>query len=266
MATRSLISWLEILLLAAFGISGLGSGEAEAAAPLRVGSVADSRFDTSWTLDGSSMEQTRAKLLEPANFGPAGTVPQSVVITDVAGGPGTITAGLLRQFDVFFIGWLADGHPNAFTPAELAAMSTWVNAGGVLIVTCDDAGHDAVCTHFGHPVAESAVNPMVPVGEGIGHPIFAGPFGAVPEFLMDGNQGFFTTTAGATVLAQDSAGPPNPIFLTKKVSAGWLILFSDVNIISSRLSAGTGISNNNDRVFGNLFALAGNAAMLRVGS
>ena len=41
---------------------------------IRVGSVADARFNNGgWTLDGVQMVNTRAKLLNPANFGPSGT-------------------------------------------------------------------------------------------------------------------------------------------------------------------------------------------------
>ena len=268
MRTVTIMSFWRQCLLSAVAVAVLGveAGVVSAAAPLRVGSVANSRFGGGWTLDGQFMTGTRTKLLDAANFGAAGTVARPIAITDVAGGPGTITAGVLGQFDVFFIGFLNDNSVNAFSGAELAALSTWVTGGGVLITTCDDPVHDAVCAHFGHPVSGGAINPMRPVGEGVGHPLFAGPFGPVSSFLMDGNQGFFTATAGATVLAQDSAGPPNPIFLVKKQGAGWIILFADVNIIVSNLSDGGGISTSNDRVLGNLFAYAGNIAPLRVGS
>jgi hypothetical protein len=245
---------------------GLGIGTAGAAAPLRLGSVADARFQTGWTLDGGQMAKTREKLLAAANFGAAGTVARSIVITDTAATPGSIDATLLAAFDAFFIGYLDDGDANAFTPGELGALSTWVNGGGVLIVTCDDSGHDAVCAHFGYPASAGAVNPMAPAGEGVGHPIFNGPFGPVAEFQMGGTQGFFTATAGATVLAQDGSGPPRPVFLARSLGAGRVILFADVNIVSERLSDGAAISSNNDKVLGNLFAFAGNVAALRVGS
>ena len=63
----------------------------------------------------------REKLLDPANFSdPDGTVPRDVVITDTAG---PITAELLADLDVFFIGYFADSHPNAFTSDELDASS-----------------------------------------------------------------------------------------------------------------------------------------------
>ena len=247
---------LRTLQGAATGLSGPGA-VAVIGTPLRVGSVADARFGTAWTLDGSELANTRAKLLNPANFGVGGTFQRPISITDTAATPGSIDAGLLAAYDVFFIGFLDDGNANAFTAAELTALQTWVTGGGTLIVTCDDPGHDAVCASFGYAVQEPAVNPETPVGAGVGHPIFAGPFGAVPTFDMAGNQGFFTTTAGATVLAQDSTA--QPVFLFKAIGAGRVILFADVNIIGGfgGTSDGATITTNNDRVLGNLFAFAG---------
>lgn len=233
---------------------------------LRVGSIADSRFNSSWTLDGSSMQNTRAKLQSPANFGAGGTMPFSITINDVAPTPGSLTLSLLKNFDVFFIGYLDDGNTNAFTAAELAAMHAWVEGGGFLIVTCDESGYDAVCADFGHPATTTATNPMLPVGPP--HPIFSGgPFGSVPNFLMNGTRGYFTSTAGATVLAQDSAGLPHPVFLERTAGAGRVILFADVDIVATTLTAGGTITSNNDKLLGNLFAYASkNLPPVRVGS
>lgn len=238
---------LSLLLVFSAGGSLLpGPPVTASAAGKRVGSIADSRFspsDAGWTLDGSQMAYTRAKLLA-----------QGYTVTDVSA---PITAGVLANFDIFFIGWLVDSSSNAFTAAELNAFQTWVTGGGVLIVTCDDPQHDAVCSFFGYPSVQGAVNPMVPL---VSHPIFNGPCGNVTTFLMTGNQGFFTSTLGANVLAVDSTAPtPRPIFLERFINLGRVILFSDVDIISGpfgALSPGIGIVNNNDRVYANLFAYA----------
>ena len=243
------VSFLLIGLLAlAVSFSALGSGvfnpgPAVAAEPIRIGSIAESRFATTWTLNGSFMTNTRAKLLATGKYS----------ITDVAG---TLTPSVLANFDIFFIGWLTDSSSNAFTSAELAALQTWLNTGGVLIVTCDDPQHDAVCAFFGYPAANSAVNPMKPTGA---HSIFNGPYGTVTSFSQVFTQGYFTATTGATILANDSSVPPRPVFLERRAAAcSDLILFSDVDIISNgSLSAGTTFTNDNDKVLGNLFAYAG---------
>ncbi len=185
------------------------------------------------------MQGTRAQLQNPANSGPAGTVHFSITINDTATTPGSLTLSLLKNFDVFFIGYLNDNNPNALTALELANLHTWVTAGGVLIVTCDEDDYDAVCADFGHPATTTAENPMVPTDGG--QPIFNGPFGAVPSFLMEGTQGYFTSTAGADVLAHDSSAEQQPVFLSKTVGAGRVILFSDVDIIADTLTPGAGV-------------------------
>jgi len=76
------------------------------AQPIRVGSVASDRFPSNWTLDGSNMQDARAKLLNLANFGVGGTYLRPVTITDTALAKGSVNASLLAQFDVFFIGFL----------------------------------------------------------------------------------------------------------------------------------------------------------------
>jgi hypothetical protein len=222
---------------------------------LRVGSVTDSRFGTSWTLDGAEMANTRAKLLNPANFGPGGTVSRPITIIDTAGTVGSINAALLSGVDVFFIGYLDNANPNAFTPAELNAMQVWVNGGGTMVVTCDDAPYDAVCASFGHPSIAGSTNPTVPTAAGATHPIFNGPFGVVTSINESGTEGFFTSTTGATILATDSTpGTPHPDVLIQQFGSGRVILLADVDMLANAASAGPAINNSNDQFLGNLFA------------
>src|SRR6188768_1969663 len=68
-------------------------------------SIADSRFNSGWTLDGSAMSSTRAKLLDGDVFGPGGVVDRTVVIQDTAA---TITPALLSGVEILFIGYLDD--------------------------------------------------------------------------------------------------------------------------------------------------------------
>ena len=245
------------LAVALVGLVACGA----ALAQIRVGSIADARFGTGWTLDGGQMSVTRSKLLNTANFGPGGTVSAPITITDTASTVGSVNASLLSNFDVFFIGYLDDGNPNAFTGAELSAFQTWVNGGGTMIVTCDESGYDAVCSQFGFPATTSGTNPDLPTAAGLASPIFNGAFGSVASINECGTQGFFTTTAGASVLATDSSGSSNPIVLFATVGAGRVILIADVDTLSNcTLSAGTTITTNQDRFLGNLFAFAGNQA------
>ncbi len=224
---------------------------------LRVGSVVDSRFQTNWTLDGSQMTNTRAKLLNTANFGPGGTVSRPIQITDTAATVGSVTTTLLANFDVFFIGYLIDSSPNAFTAAEISAMQSYVNSGGTMIVTCDDSSYDAVCAAFGHPATSGSpgINPIVPTPAGSATSIFNGPFGVVTSINEAGTQGAFTVTTGATVLAVDSTpGTPLPIVLIQNFGAGRAVFLADVDLIANAASAGSAITTQNDRFLGNLFA------------
>jgi hypothetical protein len=92
---------------------------ANAGAQIKVASVVSARGGTAWTLDGSNMTESRAKLLNAANFGVGGTVATPITITDTAGASGSINAALLSNFNVLFIGYFANG---TFTAAELTAI------------------------------------------------------------------------------------------------------------------------------------------------
>ena len=73
---------------------------------INVGSVADSRGASGWTLDGTNQSAARAKLLNTANFGPGGTVASSIAITDIAT---PISAGTLAPLNVLYIGYFGNG-------------------------------------------------------------------------------------------------------------------------------------------------------------
>jgi hypothetical protein len=228
---------------------------ANAAAQIRVGSVVDSRGGSGWTLNGSNMTNSRAKLLNSANFGAAGTVSNSIVITDTAGASGSINAALLANFNVLFIGYFPNG---TFTAAELTAIQTWVNGGGALIATCDSGSFADVCTAFGHTPTTQATSPVVPTAIGASHPVFAGPFGTAPSITMQFTQGYFPSAGGATVIGQDSSATPNATVLVQTLGSGRALFLSDVDLISNfSLTAGNTIGNNNDRFLANLFAFAG---------
>jgi len=221
---------------------------------IEVGSITESRFggfEGTWTLDGTEMTVTRAKLLEATNFGPGGTVPEAINITDVAG---TIDYTTLSQFDVFFIGYLLDDSENAFSNAELVAFQDWVSAGGTMVVTCDDTDNYAVCDAFGLTPSGSDANPPVnPTVAGSSHPVFDGPFGTPTSIEMWGSMDYFGDIGAFTVLARDQ--DLNPVVLERQIGAGRVIAFTDVDMISNHtLSAGTGIANDNDRFLGNLIA------------
>ena len=227
-----------------------------------IGSVTETRFNEDWTLDGIEMTSTRAKLLSWNNFGPTGTVGFAFSISDTAETSGSIDLALLNNFDLFFIGWFDDGNVNAFTDTELIAMENWVQAGGQMIVTCDDGDHDAVCAHFGYPSVGTTITSVTPTAAGMIHPLFDGPFGVVTTATMEGDMGYFSTTVGAEVLAVDHLGRPVVIQKMDDVGCGAVILMSDIDLITDYggITPGDVIATNNDRFLGNLFAYMGSFA------
>jgi len=223
---------------------------------IEVGSIAESRFATGYTLNGGQMVPTREKLLNPDNFGPGGTVDEAINITDVSG---PITHTALSTFDIFFIGYLDDGDADAFTAQELQAFEDWVDAGGTMVITCDSTAFDAVCDQFG-PTPSGPIDPPVnPTVAGDSHPIFDGPFGSPNELLMSGTQTSFNNITGFTVLGDDQDG--NPVVIEDLRGDGRVVLFTDVDIITAAtLSDGPGISNDNDQFLANLFTYLADSA------
>ena len=223
---------------------------------IRVLSMDVSR-SSAWTLNGTNMVTARSKLLNPLNFGPNGTVKKTITITDTTA---TITAGLLSNYDVLFIGYVPDA---ALSGAELTAMQNWVSSGGVIIATSDDGTHDAVTTAFGYQVAASPVADNYAYPNAGNPPVFNGPFGTASIVLGAFNIGFWFTLSGVTLL-----GSGYNINFTVYSSvlelhwgAGKVIMLADVNYISDdtgAFSAGIGIdpSNSNDIFLGNLFDYA----------
>ncbi|HEX2164815.1 MAG TPA: hypothetical protein VHM02_12760 [Thermoanaerobaculia bacterium] len=218
------------------------------AAALEVGSIATSRVGD-WTLDGFEMQSTRAKLENAVNFGTGGTIPEGIDVTDVSA---PLTETLLAQFDVFFVGYVPDGTLSA---AELSALENWVADGGLLIATCDDTGHDAVCNELGVTLGAVSVEPAGPAAGFETHPLFDGPFGQAQALGLFGNQGSFAALGGAVVLAEDAGGLP--VIAIDDHGEGAVLFLADVDLISdNNLTAGADFDfgHDNDALLGNLFA------------
>lgn len=213
---------------------------------IRVGSVSASRSGSyGWTLDGSNMPTTLAKLSSLDNFGPTGTYSSQLLITHVA----TLDEATLANFDVFFIGYWQDG---TFSAAELDALFDWVNAGGNLIATSDNSSFDAVVARFGYPNQNGGTDAQIIIEPT--HPIFEGVFGTVNSFFGAFTKGSFLQ-GSASLLATNTNGSAS--ILETSVGDGLVLLFSDVDMfstISGRLSPGTTISTGNDQLLGNVFA------------
>lgn len=242
---------LAISLLLPLSATALG------AQTIELGSIAASRFDTSWSLDAVNMEEARAKLLETSNFGEFGDVPYEIHITDTAA---TIDGALLSGFDVFFIGFLNDFDDDAFSAAELDAFYDWVTAGGAMLVTCDNEDYDAVCERFGSPVTGVGDNLVDASGPGFGHPALVGPFGPVRQVTAQFDIAIFDEPADGDVVLR-SALSREPMGIVREIGDGRVILLSDVDMLSDFTLTndnGEDIASANDALLGNAIAwLAG---------
>lgn len=234
----------------------LGAG-ALGAQPIELGSIAAARFDATWTLDGTDMEETRAKLLEELNFGDEGDVGRAIAITDTAG---PIDATLLADFDVFFIGYLYDADDDAFTAAELDAFYAWVEGGGGMLITCDASNYDAVCERFGSSVTHLGENLVDAAGPGFGHPALSGPFGPVRQVAAQFSIAAFDEPAEGDVVLRGAVGR-RPMGIVREIGAGRVLLLSDVDMLADYTLTndnGADIAGPNDALLGNAIAwLAG---------
>jgi len=219
--------------------------------PIELGSVADSRGGSGWTMDGFYLAALRSKLENTSNFGPGGTVTNVVNITDVTA---TIDQATLSAFNMFFIGYFPDG---TFSVSELDAMFNWVNAGGTMLITADNNGYDAVAERFGFPVNQFGPSPHTVVVPS--HPAFNGPFGTLTSFSGGGSMGAFSSLNGGTLLATSTSAGTNTM-IEKTVGAGKVIVTGDVDMFStysSAISAGNAINNDNDAMVTNIVAYLG---------
>lgn len=239
------------LLLPVLAALGALAPAPAAAQNIDVLSIDTARFGTSWTLNGSRMTDTRAKLLNTSHFGAAGVVGRPIVIEDSAA---TITAGVLSGVEIVFIGYLADGHANAFSNSELNALENFVENGGALLVTCDASNYDAVCARFGYPIVGGGGYLQSASGAGFNHPALVGPFGAARQVAAQGSIGNFANSVDATVLLRSDSSSA-PIALADFVGSGRVVALGDVDLISNdTLSDNSGLYNPNDALLLNVFA------------
>lgn len=228
--------------------------------------IAAGRDPRGYTIDcDSQAREVQGLLRDTDNFGSGGIVDQRVAIKDMVP---TIDAAYLADVDVLVDGWVFDSPDGgAFAPAEIAAIETWVEAGGVLIAAEDWLEADALGTLFGAPTTNNAATCVhTPTEPGDGsrgacptfeaaapnHPVVNGPFGdwAGTSLNTSGTVGHFgIDPAGFTVIAENNAGQATVI--SRRVEAGRVILVSDEGLLRTESYDGS-----NATFVANLFAYA----------
>ena len=223
---------------------------------IRVGSIADAKSGSyGYTLDGAYMTSTRAKLLNTGNFGPAGTVKRSILITDIRG---TVDAKVLETLDVLFIGTIYDGY-GYLSSTEIDAIVNWVKSGGTAIVTTDYSDSTAVAAAFGYTGLDYGPAESISDTTAVDTPIFSGPFGDLysggTPIYTAGVGTYFADESGLRVFGTDASGPATVSELD--YGSGKVIFLATVDFIDDlELSLGPTITPaaSNDVFLGNLFA------------
>jgi hypothetical protein len=228
--------------------------------------IAAGRDPRGYTVDcDSQAREVQGLLRDTDNFGTGGIVDQRLAIKDMVP---TIDSAYLADVDVLVDGWVFDAPDGgAFAPAEITAIETWVEAGGVLIAAEDWLEADALGTLFGAPTTNSAatcVHTPTETGDGSrgacptfgsaapNHPVVNGPFGdwAGTSLNTSGTVGHFgVDPAGFTVIAENAAGQATVI--SRRVEAGRVILISDEGLLRTESYGGS-----NATFVANLFAYA----------
>lgn len=179
-----------------------------------------------WCLEGANMTGFLAGILNANNFGPTGTVTNSVTLSSLD----TVNASTLSGANGFISTWWEDSEASS----SVANILAFFNAGGDLIIFQDDTQHDSIGEALGFPTIQSDGS----VSNGSG-PLLNGPFGAATNIIQ-----LFNT--GALSLAQITALNGNVGSLNangEATSAYWgegqfapgtgkLIIVGDVDMVS----------------------------------
>ncbi|WP_197452459.1 DUF4347 domain-containing protein [Rosistilla carotiformis] len=207
-----------------------------------------------FTLDGGYLLPTDELLANAANFGSAGTVPSAVTVVPASA---MIDADYLAQGDVLFNGYVPDAN---WTPEEMAAVDTWVQAGGIFIVNSDSMAYDRVSFHFGLAVVGWGSSTWNVADAS--HPIIDGPFGKVGSvgspIQATGAIGYFSSSdleVGDQVLAIDSV-TGEPTIVVRQHGDGWILFTGDEGIFRAGMTGGGAVATTNDILVANIFAWA----------
>jgi hypothetical protein len=170
--------------------------------------------DGGYTLDGAYMIYSRAKLLDSQNFGPSGTYPHTVHITDGYSTSGSLTQVVnVPENEIFFFGAfnMSDAGLVQFTTDEIDSLYQWSKRGGKLIIgasaTVQGYTPNVLNSKWGFDIVEQTPNVCNPTTAGNNTAIFSGPFGTVASATQGGSaEGYFDVM------------PPNTIVLATGVN------------------------------------------------
>ncbi|MBC7862972.1 MAG: T9SS type A sorting domain-containing protein [Bacteroidia bacterium] len=215
-----------------------------------------------YTLDGTLISGSgRMKLVSASNFGAGGVYPKSVTITDAYGTSNSIVPVVTFPYDdLFFFGAFDKFESTTiqFTNAEIDSLYNWSKRGGRVIIcgSSGDSGYNPAVLNskWGFQITKVVPSSLVANTAGLATDIFNGPFGAIDSAQQGGTmQGYFSTMpANVSVLATDILNRPTMIMNCSTLD----LIVADMDAftsLSGSVTAGAGITNDQDKFFTNTF-------------
>ncbi len=215
-----------------------------------------------YNIEGSAAVPLRAKLTNPALFGPAGTHGDYQFSFVSVGNNFTEATLTANSCNIYFSGYEAT---SAYTALELTELASWrANNGGQVVAGCDGAGRDPICASIGHPTVTSTDT------FGLLNPGFTAPLNPLncdetlsptTQLNMAGGVGGYLSgpTAPNEVLAWHEIGGVADLTQPIVILTNGYLLVADINMIVDggselTLSAGNGIVTENDKMTVNAFS------------
>ncbi len=221
-------------------------------------SVCSQQGTDNWNILGGNAASLRAKLTNPANFGPKGAYGNyEFRFVDV--GDNFTKDTLDQQCNIWYSGYEVN---TSYTPDEQTALKGWVdNSNGQVMAGCDDSEHDPVCEMLGFQVetgtdtygftADKAVNPID----------CNGALARLDQLNMSGGAGgHFTGVEQEYVLAVHETDGIADVTKPIVVYTGKYFLTSDINMIQTgsesdpTLTDGDEVMSKNDTLAMNAFS------------
>ena len=227
----------------------------QAQAATTVINVCSHQGDYYYNILGDGAGDLRAKLDNPANFGPAGTYGDFDFNYIDVGNNFTEQTILDNSCNIWFSGYEYD--PD-YTSTELTELTNWVNNNnGQVIAGCDDSLFDPVCSLLDFSVTNDTDTYGFVVQQVVNPITCDGALDPSDQLEMAGGAGAYFTgsavTATNVIAVHETAGVADsnkPII----VYTGNFFLTTDVNMFEEYgLSTGSGI-NNNDIMAVNAFS------------
>ncbi|WP_412972491.1 hypothetical protein [Glaciecola sp. MF2-115] len=180
-----------------------------------------------WAWDRECVEDFRAALENPAYFGPAGIVNETITTTTLS----SVVSSTLSGIDMFIAPWVSDADASLFS----AEVVSFFLSGGDLFLLQDDSSHDGLGEALG--ITTSISDGSVSNG---GPPLFDGPFGTafnVEQFYSVGqlNAGAISALNG-TIGGINTSGQVTSAFWNAgdyAPGAGRLFVIADVDMIAT---------------------------------